>query len=510
MRLKLPRLGPVARISVGLTALTAMLVLAIDLVVGVFPNDLEMARQVRMRVASALSLQLAAALQNREDRSLLLRTAHDVVAGDPDIVSIGIRRDDGELELATGQHANTWVTPANGRSTLTHVVTPLMQRGAHWGRIETLFKAPAADTLPGWIRHPLTRFSLLLASVGWLLYYLFLRRVLQHLDPSASIPERVKAAFDTLTEAVMIVDQRGRIVLANRAFRGLHPQAASDAIGRRASQLDWLAASLANDFADHAWTRVMRTLEPVTGELIDIEQPNGAPLRKTVLNASAVQDAAGRVRGALVTFDDVTQLDRMNVQLRGALDELERSRAEIEAKNRELTELATRDPMTGCFNRRAFFAAFEPMFARARTGGRLCCVMTDIDHFKSFNDKYGHAVGDLVIKAVAKALGSTLRPQDILARYGGEEFVILLPELDIEQAHAVADRLRQEIEQQAGQGIEGHGELRIASSFGVSSIVQGAESTGQLLEQADAALYVAKKNGRNRVEKWRAEESVTA
>ncbi|MEF7614082.1 GGDEF domain-containing protein [Aquincola sp. MAHUQ-54] len=504
------RLSPIGRIAAGLVAMTSMLVLVLDLVLGVFPAEGEVARQVRLRIVNALAMQLAAIMQRPQEQALLLRTMHDVVAVEPDLLSVGLRREDGSLLAATRRHAQDWKLPADGRSNLTHVMVDLQRNGVRWGRIEARFRPLASSTLPGWLAQRWVQFSLLLAGLGFVLYHLYLRRVLQHLDPSATIPERVKSAFDTLTEAVMIVDDRGRILMANQAFGALHPDAVRDHLGRPASGLPWLAAAMPHDAAQHAWARVMDSREAVTGEVLNIAQPDGGPPRKLVLNASPVQDGGGRVRGALVTFDDVTELDRMNVQLRTALTELEASRQEIEAKNRELTELATKDPMTGCFNRRAFFDAFDPIFARARAGGALCAIMTDIDHFKSFNDKYGHAVGDLVIKAVARTLGATLRPQDVLARYGGEEFCILLPELDLEQAWAVADRLRHQIETQAGQSIEGHGALRITSSFGVASIVQGAETPHQLLEQADGALYVAKRNGRNRAQKWNAGETALA
>lgn len=501
-----PRLGPVTRIVVGLVAITGMLVIALDLLLGALPTEADQARRERGRVAALLVAQVATTLEQPDARALLLRTLHGAVAADPQIVSIGVRRLDGSLLAATGHHAQQWVPPADGRSTLTQVVVDILADGRPWGRMELRFVPLASETTLGWLTQPAIAFVLLLGAAGALLYGLFLRRVLQHLDPSAAVPERVKSAFDTLTEAVMIVDARGRIVLANRAFERLHPEAAQDRLGRPASAVPWLVAGLPRDPALHAWAEVMAHREPITGEVLAIPQPDGGT-RRLVLNASPIVDGVGQVRGALVTFDDVTELERMNDQLRGALTALEASRQEIEAKNRELTELATRDPMTGCFNRRAFFAAFDPIFARARSGGRLCVLMTDIDHFKSFNDRFGHAVGDLVIKSVAKALGATLRPQDVLGRYGGEEFCILLPDLDPEQALLVAERLRLRVEQTASSSIEGHELPRITSSFGIATLADGAPSPQLLLEQADGALYIAKRNGRNRVERWRADES---
>ncbi len=500
------RLGPVTRIVVGLVAITGMLVIALDLLFAALPTEADTARRERGRIAALMVAQVAALLEQPDARTLLLKSLHDAVAADPQVLSAGVRRLDGSLLAATGHHAQQWAMPADGRSTLTQVMVDILADGRPWGRMELRFAPLASETTVGWLSQPAVLFVLCLAAGSALLYGLFLRRVLQHLDPSAAVPERVKSAFDTLTEAVMIVDQRGRIVLANHAFGRLHPEAAQDRLGRPASAVPWLVAALPADASTHAWSEVMASREPITGEVLAIPQPDGGT-RRLVLNASPILDGVGQVRGALVTFDDVTELERMNDELRGALTALEASRQEIEAKNRELTELATRDPMTGCFNRRAFFAAFDPIFARARNGGRLCVLMTDIDHFKSFNDRFGHAVGDLVIKSVAKALGATLRPQDVLGRYGGEEFCILLPDADPEQARQVAERLRLRIEQQASASIDGHELPRITSSFGLATLGDGAQTPQQLLEQADGALYLAKRAGRNRVERWRADES---
>ncbi|MCR5864989.1 diguanylate cyclase [Aquincola sp. J276] len=497
----LVRLGPAERIAIGLAALTSLLVLLLDLLLGVFPPAGEPERMARVRLANTVSTQLAVLVQQPDPAPLLRRAMEQAVAADGELLSMAVRRIDGSLLAATEGHAH-WVPPPGGGSSVTHLMVEVRRQAQPWGQVEMRFAPPAADWR--WLQ-----FMAGMWLAGGLLYALFLRRVLHHLDPGAAVPERVKHAFDTLTEAVMIVDRAGRIVMANRAFDGLHPQAAAaDRLGKPASGLQWLVQAMPAEPHEHAWHRVMDSREASTGEVLAIPQPDGAPPRRLVLHATPVKDTRGAVRGALVTFDDVTELDRMNTELRAALGALEASRQEIEAKNRELTELATRDPLSGCFNRRALFAAFEPIFARAlaarlhgdASGGGLCVVMADIDHFKSFNDRYGHAVGDLVIKAVARALGTTLRPQDILARYGGEEFCILLPGLDIDEARQVADRLRQQIERHAGKHIEGQGTLRITSSFGVASVAGGAASAQALLEQADAALYAAKKAGRNRVE----------
>jgi diguanylate cyclase (GGDEF)-like protein len=212
-----------------------------------------------------------------------------------------------------------------------------------------------------------------------------------------------------------------------------------------------------------------------------------------------------------VNFSDVTILHRINDQLLVTLTELEASKDEIRRQNEALHRLATRDPMTGCLNRRAFFDAVDPLYAKLLTeGGEVCCIMGDIDHFKSFNDRYGHAVGDLVIKSVAKCMGAGLREGDLLCRYGGEEFCFILPGSTQEQAAEVAERLRHSIETQAGAAVRDIPGLRITSSFGVASIKLGAKDAPELIDQADNALYESKKSGRNRVSVWSGARSVGA
>ncbi|HJW25046.1 MAG TPA: GGDEF domain-containing protein [Rhodocyclaceae bacterium] len=165
----------------------------------------------------------------------------------------------------------------------------------------------------------------------------------------------------------------------------------------------------------------------------------------------------------------------------------------------ELEFMATRDPMTGALNRRAFFTRAEIEWARsARSGRPLAAITSDIDFFKKVNDTYGHHVGDQVIKDYASRTGQMLRLPDILARFGGEEFVILLPDTGLAEAKKVAERIRREIEKKRTRTLPAY-----TVSLGVAAAQGGAGQAGNveaLLAEADAALYRAKEKGRNRVE----------
>jgi diguanylate cyclase len=158
------------------------------------------------------------------------------------------------------------------------------------------------------------------------------------------------------------------------------------------------------------------------------------------------------------------------------------------------------DPLTGLGNRKYFDRAVEDAVALAiKEGGPLSLLMFDIDHFKSFNDNYGHLTGDQVLRLVAMSLRQTIKGQDITARYGGEEFAVVLPNTAMRQALTVADHIRRavmakELKKKSTGEILG----RVTISVGVS-ILRPGDDTDSLIERADACLYAAKRSGRNRV-----------
>ena len=163
----------------------------------------------------------------------------------------------------------------------------------------------------------------------------------------------------------------------------------------------------------------------------------------------------------------------------------------------ELEFMATRDPMTGALNRRAFFSRAEVEWARSTRSQRaLAVIAADIDFFKKVNDSFGHHTGDLVIKDFVARASQMLRIPDIFARFGGEEFVILLPDTGLAEAKKVAERIRGEIGKHRNKKLPAY-----TVSLGVSvthdASRQSASDLEALLSEADAALYRAKQNGRN-------------
>jgi diguanylate cyclase (GGDEF)-like protein/PAS domain S-box-containing protein len=377
---------------------------------------------------------------------------------------------------------------------------PILSGRQPWGEVEVRFADNEPNTLWAWLKQPAVQMLFVLGLGGFVLCYAYLRRAMQYLDPSASVPDRVRKAFDTLTEGVVILDQQARILLANRAFRQLHPEAGGELNGLRIDALDWLLPAREQTPGSSApWQQTLKASVTVDAEPFSVAQPDG-PVTQLLVTSAPIVDGKGRARGCMVTFDDVTSVHQANEGLRQALAELERSREQVEAQNCELRKLATRDSLTGCLNRRAFFEGAETEFVAAVEGHtEFSCMMVDIDHFKQFNDLHGHAVGDQVIQAVARALFAGLRTTDLLCRYGGEEFCIVLPGTSIEVSMQVAERLRLKIQEHARGAVRGTQVLPISASFGVCTRAMGARSLLELIDQADQALYKSKADGRNRV-----------
>ncbi len=171
-------------------------------------------------------------------------------------------------------------------------------------------------------------------------------------------------------------------------------------------------------------------------------------------------------------------------------------RRSAEERTTQLSRLAAIDGMTGLFNRSHFLLRGETEFERAqRYHHPLAILLLDIDRFKSINDRYGHDMGDRVIVELANILRYMAREADVTARLGGEEFVVLLPETDVTQAGILAERLRIAI---AATPLQTVCDVRLTVSIGVSGS-DGNATLGELLKQADLALYKAKNAGRNRV-----------
>lgn len=487
-------LSPVIRLSWGLVILTCSLLIVLDLA-GLMPTPADIRLESRIRLCEQLAAQAAIAAE-RSDFASVRAALQVAVRRNEEVLSAALRAADGRLLVVAGDHAALWESETETGSTSTHARIPLFRSGGPWATLEVRFQQPGPGSLIEalWSR-PMVRLLVLMAAAGFLSYGLYLRRSLRHLDPSSVIPSRVQTTLDVMAEGVLLLDDRGRVVLANETFAERSGQPRAALMGRKASSLDWRVPRSDEAPRSYPWLEAIRQSQTHAGRL-HLRTADGE-LRSFVIKGAPVLDGFGRAKGAIATFDDVTELERKHAELEEANGRLEKSQEEIRLQNEELTILARSDPLTGVANRRAFLERFETYFTSAKQEGRrLCAVMVDIDHFKRVNDDHGHLMGDEVIRGVSEALSQEVRSTDAVCRYGGEEFCIVLPDATVEVAVNVAERIRRKI------ASPGFARVPVTASFGVSSMSFGASKALELINQADEALYASKEAGRNRVTRW--------
>jgi diguanylate cyclase (GGDEF)-like protein/PAS domain S-box-containing protein len=430
------------------------------------------------------------------------KTMDSMVASNPEILSLGMRHADGRYLAHTGEHQVQWISPMGKDSTFTHWKVPIYRGTKQWATLEISFTPGDPVVLFGYGLSPLTILLAFFAVVSFIGFIVFMKRSLRYLDPSSVIPSRVQYALDTLTEGVLLLDTKEHIMLANSVFAEKTGHVSSELIGLKASQLNWREPESSDTSEALPWIKAISSGEKQSGILLTIDTKSHGNLT-FVVNSAPVIDNNGKSRGAVVTFDDVTELEKQSFQLSRMVELLQMSKNKITQKNKELEILATQDSLTGCLNRRAFFAIAEEHMAKAAAKGmNLACIMADLDLFKSINDNYGHVIGDQVLQYFAGVLQSETREEDAVARYGGEEFCILLPYCNSRAAAVIVERIRLEISSRGMMAIPEVPDIKISSSFGVSDLSSGAQNIEELISQADKALYKAKLSGRNCVVCW--------
>ena len=208
----------------------------------------------------------------------------------------------------------------------------------------------------------------------------------------------------------------------------------------------------------------------------------------------ALQVLSREVMGQFELRRSISTLEQSMLKQENYIDQLQEYQRELEKVRAELENQSLTDPLTGVHNRRSFDNRFEEEFLRAQRYKVACSlILVDVDHFKQYNDTFGHTAGDEALKAVATLLKADVRIHDLVARYGGEEFAIILPNTDIKGAMVMGERFRRSIQRASWK----HKQLTI--SVGVASLHEGTQKSMDLLKESDMNLYKAKQSGRNLV-----------
>ncbi len=290
------------------------------------------------------------------------------------------------------------------------------------------------------------------------------------------------AIVDSAEDAIISKNLDGTISSWNTGAERLFGFTAEEAVGKHIALL--LPLDVQHE-EDHTLAEIRRGQRVDSYESVR-RHKDGRRLDVSV-TVSPIRDAHGNVVGASKIARDITA--RKVYERR-----LEEHQRQLEGANARLAELAATDGLTGLKNHVSFHEHLDQAYARARRSGLpLSVIMLDVDYFKEYNDRYGHPAGDEVLKSMARLLLEQARRSDFVARYGGEEFAVVLPDTDSPGAIMMAERFRRTIEDNIWL------KRAVTASLGAATISSRTSNRGALLQEADAALYEAKRQGRNRV-----------
>ena len=471
---------------------------------GFIPKKETIMLDARKKVSEVLAVQLSIAA-SRSDMESVKMSLDVFVTRNDDVLAASMNKVNGTIVAEYGKMTESSFQAIRQKikSGNNLVIVPVYAGNDQWGSVNIEYKDLFISSWYSIFTDSIIGLLAMVAMSCFVGYLFILRKSLTVLNPKEVIPDRVRDAFNTLSEGVMILDKKEQIVMANDAFAEKLNKTPDDLMGMKASAFKWKHSSKDKQKTEQnfPWINSIREGVNETGVTLNLST-GGASILSLSANSAPIQDDKGNTKGALVTFDDVTDVEETNVLLENTVTVLRKNEEEISRKNTELEVLATRDPLTGCYNRRALFDLFEQAFEHAKNGDtNISSIMVDIDHFKKVNDQYGHAVGDEVIRMVADLLNNHSSDESsIVGRYGGEEFCVVLPGLSTAEACEVAEGIRLDM-QKTSKGFCADN-VSITASFGVSTINREVKNCSELLDNADKALYVAKESGRNKVISW--------
>jgi PAS domain S-box-containing protein len=307
-------------ISLGLASIVSTALLAASFL-GLVPDRQGAVRAGRLAMAETVAAS-SAALLSSSDPARLEDVLRFIQQRNDDLRSIGLRTRDGRLAVAIGDHARNWVPVESGHATDAQVQVVLFSGNQPWGQLEMRFDPIAPHGIAGIVQTPLV---LLLAFCGTLCFfsfYVYLHRVLRHLDPAQAIPSRVRSALDSLTEGLLVVDQKRNIVLANEALTRLLGKSNEQMMGTPVADVPWLDAAGGALAGSAPWITALEEGTVQRDLHLSLRDPQGQ-LRSFVMNCSPVLASGGKASGVLISLEDITLLEQSRVELREAKEEAE-------------------------------------------------------------------------------------------------------------------------------------------------------------------------------------------
>ena len=315
------RLNVKHRVVIGLLGLTISIVM-LGFFLNIVPDRAIAVRQGRTVLAEAIAVHATSAVLSA-DFQYLNNDFKLLVDRNPDLLSLGLRRHDGAALVMTTNHADRWEAMSGEHSMDTQVRVPIYSGEPKWGQLELRFEALNPGGLMGLTHHPMLRLIAFMGLLCYVGFYFYLGKVLRQLDPSRAIPGRVRSALDTLAGGLLVLDHKEQIVLANKSFAAMLGKASDNLLGYKAGDLPWMDNKGKKiKPPDRPWLQAIRNGETQINRTLRLRRANRTWLTFNV-NCSPVLGAGGKYAGVLVSFDDITQLENKEIELRQSKEQAE-------------------------------------------------------------------------------------------------------------------------------------------------------------------------------------------
>lgn len=295
------------RISISLVALMLMTMFMADLI-GLVPNEDRSRINMRIDLSESLAIQLSAATQ-QENMAIIDETIKSIVDRNKQIKSILLRKMD---DSVISSHGESFQAANDIYSTSNHMKVPIFKDKKPWGLVEINFIPLEAPYLWGSISPQFFRLLVFITIVSFVLYIFLVKKILSHIDPYKVIPGRVKTALNALSEGVVLIDDDERIVLSNKSFENKTNNSADQLLGKKLSTLPWSYPDRTPETKQiFPWLKSISDGNDNTCITMNLEQQENDKIT-LIVNSTSLRDIRGKIRGAIISFNDVTELEKMN------------------------------------------------------------------------------------------------------------------------------------------------------------------------------------------------------